>query len=42
LNGPVKRTRFELTGGMLRARSEGDFAGARFEVVAHGGEVHFT
>jgi hypothetical protein len=38
----VRRTRLELTGSTLRARSEGDFPGARFEVVAHGGDVELS
>jgi alpha-glucosidase len=39
LDGPTRRTRFELANGKLRAVSEGDFPGSRFEVVAHGGDV---
>jgi alpha-glucosidase len=39
VGGPVRRTRLELSATTVRAVSEGDFAGARFEVVGHGGEV---
>jgi alpha-glucosidase len=44
--GPVRRTRFELTRAgpdvRLLAEGEGDYAPhARFEVVAHGGDVQF-
>jgi alpha-glucosidase len=39
LDGPVRRTRFEVTGSTVRASSDGDYAGARLEVVAHGGAV---
>ena len=39
LDGPVRRTRFEVTGSIVRAGSDGDYAGARLEVVAHGGAV---
>ncbi len=33
LEGPVRRTRLELTGSELSVTSEGDFPGARFEIV---------
>jgi hypothetical protein len=39
LGGPTRRTWFELDGETLRARSEGEFPGSRFAVVAHGGRV---
>ena len=39
LDGAVRRTRFEVTGSIVRAGSDGDYAGARLEVVAHGGAV---
>jgi hypothetical protein len=46
VGGPVRRTRFELTRNgadvTVRARSEGDYTPhARFELVAHGGDVQF-
>jgi alpha-glucosidase len=42
LDGPVRRTRFELDGTTLRATSEGDYPGSRFVVVAHGGDVELV
>ncbi|HEY6889906.1 MAG TPA: TIM-barrel domain-containing protein [Solirubrobacter sp.] len=43
VGGPVRRTRFTLTREALHAESEGDYAPhARFELVAHGGEIQFA
>jgi alpha-glucosidase len=39
LAGPTRRTWLDLDGETLRARSEGEFPGSRFAVVAHGGRV---